>query len=463
MSNDSCISYNVGILKPGEEREFCLYVYMQKNNTGESSENIIKDIDKIKRFDVNKKIEETCKFWKKYVSEHINIDLNKFNDKINLIYKRSILLFPLFTNTETGGIIASAEIDEDKKMCGGYGYCWPRDAVFITKALDLLKMQDISDSFYLKFCKNTQSNNGMWEQRFFTNGNLAPCWGYQIDETASVIFGIYEHYKITENLDFLQKSVKMCENACEFLFKYVENVLDIEENDIVKKELQNYYNRSEKIEKHLSYDLWEMNEGVHLYSLSSIYSAFEAMLNIEDLLQNDDNKNSFNNRLKQENVVKLKNKLEDYKCKIKDYIIENLTDDKRTVFKRNLIDNKADISMLGVVYPFNVFSKEEKIVKNTVEMLNMKLRTFTGGYLRFEDDHYIGGKNPWVISSLWMALYYIKCGNVKEATDILNFITNTASSNGFLAEQVDNPTMQPAWIIALGWSHAMFVLLLNEI
>ena len=29
------------------------------------------------------------------------------------IYYRSILLFPLLTNSETGGIIASAEIDEN--------------------------------------------------------------------------------------------------------------------------------------------------------------------------------------------------------------------------------------------------------------------------------------------------------------------------------------------------------------
>ena len=40
------------------------------------------------------------------------------------------------------------------------------------------------EKFYKIFCKNTQSQNGMWEQRFYTDGNLAPCWGYQIDETA---------------------------------------------------------------------------------------------------------------------------------------------------------------------------------------------------------------------------------------------------------------------------------------
>lgn len=35
----------------------------------------------------------------------------------------------------------------------------------------------------------------MWEQRFYTDGRLAPCWGYQIDETASVVYGVYDHYE----------------------------------------------------------------------------------------------------------------------------------------------------------------------------------------------------------------------------------------------------------------------------
>ena len=38
---------------------------------------------------------------------------------------------------------------------------------------------------------------------------------------------------------------------------------------------------------HVSYDLWEMCEGVHLYSLASIYSAFDCMLKIYDNLGKD--------------------------------------------------------------------------------------------------------------------------------------------------------------------------------
>ena len=464
MSNDSAISYDLGVLKPGEEKVFNLFIFVNKNKQIEMQDELEKKIDKAKKYDVNKKILETCKYWEKYVQNHININFEDFNENIEKIYKRSILLFPLLINKETGGIIAAPEMDEARKKCGGYAYCWPRDGVFVTKALDLLKMQDESKEFYLKFCQNTQSKNGMWEQRFFTNGNLAPCWGYQIDETASVIYGIYEHYKITKDIDFLKESKKMCENACNFLFKYIENILKIEEKDIVKKEILSGFNQSKKIENRLSYDIWEMNEGVHLYSLACIYSAFGAMLDIEnEIKQAGLSKDSFKNRVKQENLLNRENKLRNYREQIKNYVLENFCDKKQKILYRNLEDKKMDISILGAVYPFNMFSATEKCISNTIQMLNMTLRTYTGGILRFEDDSYVEGKNPWVISTLWMALYYIKAGNKKEAINLLNYVCKTASPNGLLAEQVSNSTLKPAWVIGLGWSHAMFILLLNEL
>ena len=92
----------------------------------------------------------------------------------------------------------------------------------------------------------------------------------------------------------------------------------------------------------------------------------------------------------------------------------------------------------------------------------MTLRTYTGGYLRFEDDHYTGDR-PWVIATLWMALYYIEIGKTKEARECFDFVVKTQNPHGFLAEQVDNQKMEPAWVIGLGWSHAMFILVLNKL
>lgn len=457
MSNEIAISYNIGVIHPGEQQELNIFILVNENH------DIEEKIQKCVKLNTDIEFENVKNYWNLYVENHskIKIESNKsdFYKKLLEIYNRTILLFPLLINDETGGIAAALELDENRTKSGCYAYCWPRDSIFITRAFDLLKMEEETEKFYNVFCKKTQSNNGMWEQRFYTDGTLAPCWGYQIDETASVIYGVYDHYKHTKDNKFLEENLKMCEKATEFLFAYTENLLNIDEEDLVKKELQEKYKKYFEITKHVSYDLWEMNEGVHLYSLSSIISGLECMKKIYETI---DNKQE-NLRLKQEKRNKIALKLNKYIQLLKDYIEDNLIDKNTKTLKRNLKDNNMDISVIGAVYPFNVFNPNEKVIKNTVDKINMTLRTHTSGYLRFEYDNYMGGNNPWIITTLWMALYYIKINDLDNAKKCFSFVVNTSLRHGFLAEQVNNDDKNFKWVIGLGWSHAMFIIVLNEL
>ena len=457
MSNEIAISYDIGVIHPGEQQELNIFILVNENH------DIEEKIQKCVKLNTDKEFENVKNYWNLYVENHskIKIESNKsdFYKKLLEIYNRTILLFPLLINDETGGIVAALELDENRTKSGCYAYCWPRDSIFITRAFDLLKMEEETEKFYNVFCKKTQINNGMWEQRFYTDGTLAPCWGYQIDETASVIYGVYDHYKHTKDNKFLEENLKMCEKATEFLFAYTENLLNIEEEDLVKKELQEKYKKYFDITKHVSYDLWEMNEGVHLYSLSSIIAGFECMKKIYETI---DNKQE-NLRLKQEKRNKIALKLNKYIQLLKDYIEDNLIDKNTKTLKRNLKDNNMDISVIGAVYPFNVFNSNEKVIKNTVDKINMTLRTHTSGYLRFEYDNYMGGNNPWIITTLWMALYYIKINDLDNAKKCFSFVVNTSLRHGFLAEQVNNDDKNFKWVIGLGWSHAMFIIVLNEL
>ena len=458
MSADSSISYDLGKIRPGEKKELVLFIYIS-NKEKKTEENILKEVADIKKIDVARQQVSVEKYWKKYVKEHTIIELKQenteYNKKFNKIYKRTILLFPLLTNQNTGGVSASVEVDEKMQHCGRYAYCWPRDAVFITKAFDKLNMKKEAEKFYKIFCKSTQSKNGMWEQRFYTDGRLAPCWGYQIDETASVVYGINEHYKEVQDIKFLKDTLKMCENAIKFLCIYMDNILGIHDtSDIVKNEIEAAYHTEERNKLPLSYDLWEMNEGVHLYSLSSIYGAFNAMLEIYEKIEPEYQEN----RLKIEAIQKSKNKIKKNMDEIKKYISNNMYDENMKCLLRNCNDKKTDISVLGVVVPFNLFATNEKKVQNTVEKINLTLRTYTGGYLRFEDDHYMGGKSPWPIATLWMAMYYKQSGEKQKAQECIDFVVNSANDHGFLSEQVDNATMSPSWVNGLAWSHAMFII-----
>lgn len=436
MSANSSISYDLGILKPNETREFELYIFIEDSKIG--LDNLEKTIDRIRKIDFKTEYEAVKKYWKKYVKDHNGLELDLAetpkNRKIKQIYTRTILLYSLLLNHETGGISAAVEVDENLKQCGGYQYCWPRDAVFTTTAMDILKMKKEVEKFYKSFCKNTQSRNGMWEQRFFTDGRLAPCWGYQIDETASVIIGVYNHYKVIEDKKFLKDNLKMCEKAITFLKKYVEDVFQ------------------ETNKCGISYDLWEEYEGVNLYAISSIFASFNAMIKIYEELKEEFTKN----RVKQENVNKEKETLRNLSVTLREYILKNFYDESKKSLVRNLEDKTLDISILGTVIPFELFSPKDKKILNTVERINMTLRTYTGGYKRFETDTYREGK-PWIIATLWIAEYYLEIGEKQKAKECFDFVVKTSTEHGFLAEQVNNSTMQPDWVIGLGWSHAMFI------
>ena len=469
MSKDASICYDIGTIKPQEKKELEICILVDENRNISEMED---ETDRITKIDLNKEYTQTKSYWRKYVKTHNGLNLkepeNSYEERIFEIYKRSILLFPLLTNQETGGIIASPEIDENFSKCGRYAYCWPRDAVFMTKAMDIVKMEKETEKFYKNFCKKTQSKNGMWEQRFFTDGKLAPCWGYQVDETASVVYGVYEHYKYVKSEKFLKDNLKMCEKAVDFLKKYIKDWLGIDgideiKKDVVKEEIEEETKkRTGKEHKyHVSYDLWEMCEGIHLYSIASIYAAFDCMLKIyKELGKNTSNFE--NNRLKEEKVQKTQRELENLQVELKKYINENLYDEQKKSYVRNAEDRKMDISLIGAVTPFNVFKPKEAKVRNTIECINMTLRTYTGGYQRFEQDSYMNG-NPWVISNLWMTLYYLQTGEKRKAKETFDFVIKTVGKHYFLGEQVDNQTLKPNWVIGLGWSHAMFVIVLEQL
>ena len=495
MSQASAISFDIKTIKPGEEKTFCLYIYINKNKEMDLIRDLDREIDRIRELDEKTMFLQTKKYWRDFLKEHDIMGICKnelVSNKVKKVYSRSILLFPLLINKKTGGISAGIEVDEDKTKCGRYSFCWPRDAVFITKALDLVGMKDCSDDFYLKFCKMTQDKTGMWEQRFYTDGRLAPCWGYQIDETASVVYGVYDHYLFTHDLDFLKNSAEMCEKATAFLLKYTDDIF------------------SGQFKMQPSYDLWEMYEGYSLYSLSCVYGALVAMQKIYDILSSSnggftpgsasesvsesasasetasesesessstsastsvstststsvkDVDERINNNILKDVDVK-KSTLNDAAIRLKEYCIIKFYDDNKKTLVRNNNDRKVDISLLGATIPFNMIDIDDKLIKNTVEKINLTLRTYTGGYVRYEGDSYMGGYSPWPIATLWMAWYYLELGDIEMAEEIFSFVTNSASSHGLIGEQVNNDAMKPSWVIGLTWSHAMYIIVLAKL
>ena len=74
MSNDSSISFDLGIIKPEEKKtiEICIVIDENKNIS------LIEDeIERVKKLDLNKEYTNTKSYWRKYVKDHNGLNLKE--------------------------------------------------------------------------------------------------------------------------------------------------------------------------------------------------------------------------------------------------------------------------------------------------------------------------------------------------------------------------------------------------
>ena len=130
----------------------------------------------------------------------------------------------------------------------------------------------------------------------------------------------------------------------------------------------------------------------------------------------------------------------------------------------SLEDGTVDVSLLGLCIPFGVFDASDPRMNATAKVVEEVLASSpAGGLKRYENDRYMGG-NPWVIATLWAALYRIEKKDYGKALQYFKWAVEARTELGLLPEQADRITgSSPAWVVPLTWSHAMFVLVLGRL
>ncbi len=408
MSEDSAILYS-------DVNEITIYMALENNLKG-----VLELVNWCKMQEETLLYNSTKKYWDNYLKSFSNNVLLKSVNKIKEkeIIERTIYMYALVTNPETGAVLASPDVDENFEKCGRYGYCWPRDALFINKALNILGLSKLTDKFYNVWARKAQLDSGLFEQRYYSNGELAPSWGIQIDETAAILIGVYENGKYRK-LEIL-------------ILKAIAALLNYIDNDYLSKE---------------SFDLWEERRGKHLYSTASMYEGLKVG---KEMLASI-------NAIKYRATI---SEIEITLMNMRKAIINNFTENG--VLKRSIDNTQTDISLLSLSTPYDILETDDEIMKNTISAIERDLKLSNGGYMRYQGDNYVGG-NAWIISSLWLALYYSKNGEKEVARELFDWVTNHSDYLNFLPEQIDRNGNDTVWVRQLSWSHAMYIIVKKEL
>jgi glucoamylase len=397
-------------------------------------------------------LERTIHYWHQYLNSLPA--LPTANEQIRRIYDRSLLVFKLMADKATGTVIAAPEFDEAFTRCGGYAYCWGRDAAYITTAFDRAGLTDLTRRFY-RWTLTAQDADGSFQQRHYHDGRLAPSWGLQIDEGGSILWGMYQHYLMTRDRSFLEEVWTAVEKGAAFLLSYLDQDTGLPLP---------------------SRDLWEERNAEHTYSAAAVYAGMNGAASIARELGRDDVAGRWEQAaesLKEAILtqafndkngtfyrgVKLQVDRSTYERALeagKQVSLE--TDEKGYVSYFVAHDDIYDISLVGLTVPFGVLDAADPRMAATADAIERTCTSpIVGGIRRYEDDHYIGG-NPWILTTLWLAQYRIAQGRYDEAKQYLNWAVSHATSLGLLPEQIDKQTGETAWVVPLTWSHAMFVL-----
>ena len=399
-----------------------------------------------------KYIEESARYWSGWLAGSSAVDpvMQGFS-----LFKRSLLAIKLMSDSENGGSVAAPEFDSHYMASGGYGYCWPRDGMFVALALDEAEFHHEAAQFY-RFAARVQNSDGSWQQRYFLNGDWAPTWGKQIDQTGAVLWGYRHHYLLSGDKFFLEEIWPSAMAGAQYL---VESILP--DNNLPLPGM----------------DLWEDEFSQNTYAAAAVWGGLTGAATLA--------------RIKGEiNLAKL---WEDTAAKIRKGIIEFQWSAEQGTFTRSINkkvcmeeyynareqglqarkielpgtpvlcytvprDSRIDSSLLGLCFPFGVLSADDPMMSATVTAIRNKLGNHqAGGIHRYENDSYAGG-NPWVLSTLWLSIYMSFKGENKEAENLIRWAEQNSAATGLLPEQVNKYTGGPAWVLPLNWSHAMYVL-----
>jgi GH15 family glucan-1,4-alpha-glucosidase len=402
--------------------------------------------------------DRTITYWQVWSEkDHRHIDESLGADASKL-YRRSVLTARTHVD-DRGAVIASTDFDITKFARDTYAYHWPRDGALVANALDRAGHEDVTRKFF-QFCQQTLVDEGFFLHKYTPYGQPGSSWlpwvdshgvrtlPVQEDETGLVLWSLWQHYRIHRNLDFVVDLYStLVLPAADWMCTYVD-----ERNGLPMP----------------SWDLWEERWGVHAFTVGAVWAGLDAARNFADLFGD----------------VKSYVKFRDSAEKMREAADTNLYSSELGRFPRRItveddetvtVDTVLDSAIYGL-WRFGMYPPDDARVVDTMRTIAAQLanKAEAGGVARYSDDYYfqvdrdtarVPG-NPWFMCTMWLAQWYIatakKAADLVPAKQMIDWAVAHQLPGGLLSEQLDPHTGAPLSVSPLTWSHAEFIVSVDE-
>lgn len=394
---------------------------------------------------LHKRFDRTVKWWHQWLKPAKGV-----SEKVDPAYRDSFLKSVMIIKShidKRGAVIASTDSAMLNYSRDAYAYCWPRDGAYALWPLVRMGYKDEPYRFF-EFCRRALSPKGYLMHKYRADGALGSSWHpyihedgdiaapIQEDETALTLFVFSQFYHAQNDANLLKEFyASMVVPMADFLASYVD-----ERTGLPRP----------------SYDLWEEVFMTTTYTTAVVYAALQAASDLAEVRQDADN------------AVKWRAAADDIRKSA-----DQLYDSTRGSFYKGLTmaedgtataDGTIDVSSIFGSFMFGLFpansDKVDKAVSTAEAAFHVndtvaKLPRYEGDAYRRKDDH--TGSNPWYVTSLWFAQYYLENNRPSDAKKILDWVRDTSWPTGIMSEQVHPSTDEEMSVSPLCWSQAEYV------
>lgn len=399
---------------------------------------------KIKNDGLQTRLEQTRHQWYEWL-DTARDHLQSMSDEERVMVKKSLMVIKAHTD-KRGGIIASCDSSIYNYGRDYYSYVWPRDGAYAIWPLIRLGYTEEPKKFFA-FCRDILTDGGYLMHKYQPDRAIGSTWhpllhgrhaelAIQEDETATVIFMLGQFLAASQDQDFVSTLyVTLVQPAANFMAEFRDEQTKL---------------------PHASYDLWEEKFATHTYTVALVYRALLTAADFADLFEYPDDAVTW--RAAAAEIAENTQVFFDPERQLlrKSYLLQ---DDGSLQF-----DNILDISSLYGVFTFALHEFGFEPAKQTMSAIESILLNSApvGGSPRYEHDNYFASNppyqgNPWFVTTLWLAQYYIRLNNPTKARELVTWVMAHTLPSGVLAEQINPTDSSPVSVTPLVWSHAELI------